>query len=300
MRLFLEYLVFAGVAKFLQLLPLQWVRGIAHGTANFIFYILPFRRSLTVAQLRRAFPDKVQHAVEEIALGSYRNLLTTIFELMWTPQLEEDRLQEILHIRTPEIITDAHARGNGVILMSGHFGNWEWLSNGVAKILGIPFHIIVRPVHNPGVNTLVNRYRTRFINTTVPMKESIREMLSTLQNGGVVAMLADQSAPKESIFVDFMGSPASTFEGPARFSLKTGAPIIMGFTIRRGDGNYDVHMEMVPTEDLDGPTEQNIRILTERHVAVLERMIASHPEHWLWLHRRWKHTPDEQLAPLPS
>ena len=123
------------------------------------------------------------------------------------------------------------------------------------------------------------------------MGVAIREVVRTLRERGIVAILADQSGPGGGLFVDFFGRPAATYEGPAIFALKYGAPVLMGLGVRRADGGYDVRLEPIAVDDLSGATEENIRIFTERHVKVLEQGIRQHPGHWLWQHRRWKHSP---------
>ncbi len=293
MKSFLEYALFAGIARLLQLLPLRAVRRSARIAAAFFWYCIPVRKSLTLAQLRSALPGRGDEEIRRIARASYVNLVTTIFELMWTPCLDDDRIAECIRMRNPEVIDQALRRGSGVIFMSGHFGNWEWLSVGVARLLGLPFTVIVHPIHNPRVDELVEAWRQRFANRSVPMGVSIREIIHTLRNRGAVAMLADQSGPSGSLYVRFFGKPAATYEGPATFALRIGAPIIMGFAIRGEDGNYDVVVEEIPTHDLSGLTDANVQELTRRHVRALERMISVHPSQWLWQHKRWKHTPGE-------
>jgi KDO2-lipid IV(A) lauroyltransferase len=111
-----------------------------------------------------------------------------------------------------------------------------------------------------------------------------------LKEGGIVAALADQSAARESIYVPFFGRPVAAHRGIAALSLHTGAPILMHFLIRQPDDTYAVAFEEIPTADLDGYTEENVLELTRRHTAVLERYVRAHPDHWLWMHKRWKHT----------
>jgi KDO2-lipid IV(A) lauroyltransferase len=288
----LEYAVFAGTARILQMLPLTVVRHLARATAFVFWHVLPIRRAVTVMQLRVAFPDIREEEVRNIARDSYRHLVTTIFELMWTPRLDDDTIRRIIRVRNPELIEHAARRGRGVILMSGHFGNWEWLSIGVARILSMPFTVIVHSIHNERVDALVEGWRGRFGNRTVPLGVSIREIIHTLRNRGAVALLADQSGPSGSIYVRYFGRPAATYEGPATFALRLGAPVIMGYCIRGADGNFEVRIEEIPTGDLDGASEHNVRELTRRHVRALERMVREHPAQWLWQHKRWKHTPD--------
>ena len=299
----LEYAVFAGVARALQLLSLPAVRRTARIAASAFWYLLPIRRSLTLMQLRVAFPDMKDEEIRSIARESYHHLVTTIFELMWTPRLDDETIRRVIRLQHPERIEHAARRGHGVILMSGHFGNWEWLSIAVARLLSLPFTVIVHPIHNDRVDALVEGWRGRFGNRTVPLGVSIREIIHTLRNRGAVALLADQSGPSGSIYVRFFGRPAATYEGPALFALRMGAPIIMGYCIRMEDGNFEVRVEEVPTGDLDGPTDRNIQELTRRHVRALERMVREHPAQWLWQHKRWKHVPGKDNVivedPLP-
>lgn len=291
MNTLIEYALFAGVARLLQALPLGGVRRAARGLAWLSWHVLRIRRQLTLRQLFAAFPDKGEEEIHALARASYDNLVTTIFELMWTPRLDEDTLRRVLHLRNPEVIVQAARRGRGVILMSGHYGNWEWLSIGVAHLLSMPFTVIVHSIHNPRVDALVEGWRARFGNRTVPMGVSVREIIHTLRNRGAVAMLADQSGPSGSIYVRYFGRPAATYEGPATFALRIGAPVIMGYCTRRDDGDYDVVVEEVPTSDLDGFTPANVQELTRRHVRALERAVRENPAQWLWQHKRWKHVP---------
>lgn len=289
----MEYLFFAGVARLVQALPLHAVRAIAGWLGAGLFRFFPMRKALTLMQLRTAFPEKDEAEIRSIARGSYVNLITTIFELMWTPRLTEDIIAREVRVRDAELFDHVLRRGQGVVLMSGHFGNWEWLSTGTARVFGHPYTVVVHPIHNPSVDALVEHWRTIHGNRVVPMGVAIREIVRTLRERGVVAMVADQSGPSGAYYVRLFGRYAATYEGPAVFALKTGAPIMMGFAYRQADGHYEVMIEEIPTQDLKGASEENLRELTRRHVRVLEREIREHPDHWLWQHKRWKHTPHE-------
>ena len=296
----LEYALFAGLAAMLRLMPLRAVRFCARCTADLSFACIPVRKKQTLEQIRSAFPDANEAGVRAIARESFRNLFTAIFELMWTPRMTSERFREQIHLTNPELLEAALQRGQGLVLMSGHFGNWEWLCLGAACTLQRRFTVIVHPPHNSGVAKLIDFWRTRFGNRTVAMGASVREVIRTLRQRGIVAMLADQSGPSNALFVPFFGRPAATYEGPAVFALKSGAPMLMGLSVRRKDGSYDVRITEVRTRDLDGVTPDNIRILTERHVQALENGIRENPGQWLWQHRRWKHAPPEQQLQPPA
>lgn len=286
-----QYLLFLAVARIVQVLPLGAVRRVATLLAWFLYHVLPIRRALTLQQLRKAFPEHDEKDIRRIGFGSYVNLMTTLLELMWTPRLTDEVIAREIRIVNREVFDNAIRRGKGVILMSGHFGNWEWLSIASARLFGHPYAVVVHSVHNPGVDALVEHWRCMHGNRVVPMGISIREIVKTLRERGVVAMLADQSGPSGSLYVRYFGRWAATYEGPAMFSLRTGAPIIMGFGVRRDDGGYDISVQEIETSDLKGLTDEHLRELTRRHVRALEAAVTEHPDHWLWQHKRWKHQP---------
>ena len=285
------YVLFRVVQSIVLLLPLHVARRAARLAGVVVFQIFPIRKKATKEHLRLAFPNADERFVHQTARAAYVNLMTMLFELMWTPRLSDDTLRDIIHISNPELFESAHRRGGGVVLLSGHMGNWEWLSIGAARALGAPFNVIIHPIHNKRIDALVESYRTAFGNSVTPMGVAVRDIVRTLRNRGVVALLADQSAPRNALFVPFFGRYASTYEGPAAFALKTGAALLMGLAIRTADGNYHVELEEIPTGDLRGGTDENIRELTRRHVRMLEECIRQRPGDWLWQHRRWKHVP---------
>jgi len=287
----IEYAAFASIAWMLQKLPLGAVRRAARCFADAVFFLAPVRKQLTARQLMAAFPELSRREALRTARRSYRNLFTTVFELMWTSRIRDEDASAILQLRDREIFESAFRRGRGVIVMSGHYGKWEWLCILAARLFGLRFTVVVHPLHNPYVDRLVESYRTLFGNRVVPMRAAVRESIRTLREHGVLAMIADQSGPGGGLFLPFLGRPAATYEGPAVFALKTGAAVLLATADRREDGNYTAHIEEIPTSDLNGPSEQNIRELTRRHVEALERRIAANPGDWLWQHRRWKHAP---------
>jgi KDO2-lipid IV(A) lauroyltransferase len=106
-------------------------------------------------------------------------------------------------------------------------------------------------------------------------------------------MLADQDAGTDGVFVDFLGRKASNHQGPAVFALRTGAPIIFGSAIRQPDGRHRVVAELLRFDELTEVTPENIRIVTQAYANLLEKMVRQYPDHWFWMHRRWKTRPAE-------
>ncbi|MBI3585651.1 MAG: lysophospholipid acyltransferase family protein [Ignavibacteriales bacterium] len=290
-----EYIVFQVVAGIVRILPFRFVQWQGGFLGEITYSVFGFRRGVTLDNLRHAFPEKSKEELDHIARGVFKNIGITLFELLYFPRLTLERIREVVHFKNPEMIQSLYKRGRGIIFLSAHFGSWELLAQGTPACLGLPSLNIAKPQSNPYVDRVVHQWRTSFGNTIIPMDLSIREILKTLGNGGAVGMIADQTAAKENIWIEFFGRKVPTHQGPAVFSLKTGAPLIMLFSVRQPNGSYMIYSEEVPASDLNGYTEENVVELTKRHVKITEKYIRQYPDHWMWTHKRWKHVPDSEL-----
>jgi KDO2-lipid IV(A) lauroyltransferase len=287
---FIEFVFFLILRQGARLLSFRSAGIIGALLGGSVYRLTGVRKNITFENLAKALPELTEHERETIARGAYRNYGIAIMEMLWAGAASEEAIRKTVRVRNPEVFANLKAQNKGVILLSGHFGSWELLISGLRLQLGVPFTIIVQHQRNTRIDALVDRNRRRFGNVTVPMGPSVREVLKALRESRVVAMLGDQSGPKESVFVEFFGRPAATHRGPAAFSLRTGAPIMLAFLRRQQDGTYEAVCEEVDQSGLSGYSEENIRELTRRHTAALEQQIREFPDHWLWMHKRWKHT----------
>jgi KDO2-lipid IV(A) lauroyltransferase len=228
---------------------------------------------------------------ENILKDSYRNLAITLVEMLTLKYLSDEDMREYMQYDNIDLLTVPYAKGKGLIMLSGHLGNWEFLAYSAGLFTGISVAIIVQPQKNKYADKIMNEYRTKSGNSVVSMYTAARKIVSVLSSGGALALLADQSATEDKdIFVDFFGRPAATYEAPANLSLKYGSPIVMGFPFRQNDGTYKVILKEVKSDDLHYSKEDIIE-LTKRHVKILEDMIRDNPGLWAWQHRKWKHQP---------
>lgn len=286
---YVEYAAFRFVRFAVQGLSFRQAGSLGGTLGSLVFRLTRFRKKTTLENISGAFPLMTATEQSLLARRAFVNYGTTMTEMVWAGSQSPEELMRVVHLVNREVFDEVHSAGKGVILLSGHFGGWEMILNGLCLHLDKPFLTIVQRQRNGRIDELIDRQRRRFGNATVPMGPAVREVMSVLGQGGVVAMLGDQSGPKEALFVDFFGRPAATHRGAAAFSLKTGAGIVMVFLVRRKDGMYDAHFEPVPQDDLGGYSEENVNELTRRHTAILERYIRRFPDQWLWMHRRWKH-----------
>lgn len=294
MRHRIEYLFFQLFRRSVLALPLRLAQRLGSAVGRIAYRILRGRRRVALENLAYAFPELPANERERIARGSFRNYGIALMELLWFPRLNDAAIRRLVRPKNIELLREALGRGRGMVLLSGHFGNWELIALAMAYLSGLPFTIIVQTQSNHLVDGVINRHRCLFGNRVIPMGISVREIIRTLQEGGIVAIAPDQSGPMEGVFVDFFGRSVATHQGPAAFALRVGAPMVIGFMIRTTDGTYDVVLEEVPLTDLPGGREEQVLEVTRRHTAALERYIRRYPDHWLWMHRRWKH-----LEPRP-
>lgn len=270
------------------MLPLNIARGFGSMIGMTAYFFLKSRRSIAHDNLRHAFPDKSDSELRSIAKGSFRNFGISMAELLWFPRMTDDILNATLQSVNFHKVKEATEKGKGLIVLSGHFGNWELIASGIARLSRIPFTIIVQRQSNRLIDAVINRHRCMYGNSVVPMGISVREILTTLQAGGVIAIAPDQSAPKEGVYVNFFGREVATHQGPAVFALRCRSPILMGFLVRQDNGSYRCFIEEVEFSDISGNDNAAVLELTQRHTACLEDYIRRYPDHWLWMHRRWK------------
>lgn len=287
----IEYLLFLLLHQTARFVSFKVATAVGSGLGHAVFRYTRIRRRVTMENLRHAFPEKSEGELLTIAHGAYRTYGISITQMLWAGGASAEDLISKVHMSSREPIERALDHDRGLLLMSAHFGSWELLPTSVRLLIGSPFVMIVQTQRNRRINALVDRLRSRFDNQTVPMGPSVRHILEALRERKIVLLLGDQSGPKESVFVDFFGRPAATHRGPAVFSLRNNTPILMVFLVRRPDGTYDTLFEEVDGGGLEGSSEENILELTRRHTALAEKYIRIYPDHWLWMHKRWKHTP---------
>lgn len=247
------------------------------------------RYKLTVRNIQTAFPDKNGQWHINIARASYRNLGIVLAEILAFPWLNDSKISKLINYKNIELLEHAASRNKGLILLSGHYGNWELLAYSAGLLSGISINVVVIEQHNQYADEHINQFRTRHNNRIIPTANAARQIVQKLRSGETVALLADQAADgSKDIFIEFFSRPAATFETPAALALKFGVPIIIGFAQRNKDGLYTVELKEIVHDDLEY-SKQGILELTKRHVAALEQAIRERPELWAWQHNRWKY-----------
>ena len=254
-------------------------------------HALGLRRAVAEANLALAFPERTAAARARILALHYRHLGQVACEYARLGELARSPEGEVIAAaRGLEHLEAVRREGRGGIMLSGHYGCVELLGAWLSRLH--PMDFVEQPLSNPGVNAIHAQLIAEAGVGYIPLGPGVRRIFSSLRHNRWVALVADQDARGDGVFVPFMGRLSSTPVGPAAIALRTGAPIVMGFITRREDGRHEIDV-LPPLRPLAGEPPDDVRTLTARHTACLEVWVRKHPEMWLWLHRRWKTPPPE-------
>jgi KDO2-lipid IV(A) lauroyltransferase len=272
----------------LKLLP-EKVKMAIGRLLGFLFKLVSSKRKkITIDNLNKSNLKLDSNQIKSIVNSSYQNLGLTLVELLTIDTYNFEAVNPKVNYSNIDLINKALELDKGVILLSGHFGNWELLAYSAGVLLNKPLNVVVKYQMNPFTDKYLRNMRQRGGNVLLDMNKAGRKLISVLKSNGIIAMLADQRAPeKDSITLDFMGREARTFKAPATLALRLGSPIIVGFAVRDKNDNYTVNLVELDMSDLKNDDE-GIRILTKRYLDLLEEYIKKYPSLWSWQHKRWQ------------
>jgi Kdo2-lipid IVA lauroyltransferase/acyltransferase len=296
-----EYAAVRGAVAALRGLGLSLAGAVGARIGKLGYRPLGIRRAVVERHVAAAFPELDRKQVARLAMAAYAHLGRTTIETALLPSYESGRVLELFEeVHGWSIVEENLARGKGLIVATGHLGNWE-LGGAYVAARGLPLDAIARHMGNPLFDRYLTQTRERIGMNIIHDEDAVRRVPRSLRSGHVVAFLMDQGVlGLASTWVPFFGRLAKTPRGPAVFALRLGSPMVFGAVIRLPNGKYRLTFEPIdttPTGDLEADVE---RIVTE-YTAVLERWVRQAPEQYFWHHRRWKHqrpgTPPELGEP---
>ena len=256
---------------------------------------VPRLRGVALRNLELTMPELPSADRQRIADGVFRSIARVFLVVARLPDLTPANIREWIAHDGLEHLRDAQARGKGVLIATGHLGNWEFSVNAhtlLCAAVGLKdtMSVVVRPLDNPLLDEFVRRRREMFGNRMIGKKEFIRSLLSALHAGETAAMLVDQNNMlDQGVFTEFFGIPARTGTSFAKIAAHTGAAVVPGFAVWiEEEKRY--RLKFYPALELTGDIAED----TQRVQAAMERAIREHPEQWLWIHRRWKARPEGQ------
>ncbi len=259
-----------------------------------LYRLLPLRRRVVLDNLRRVYATNLNESeIIALAQAHYGHLWRLAGEFLRFRWLSNAAKQALVRVENLEAFVAAYEQGKGVLLLTGHFGNWEVAT--VAGIGGFPemrgrFHFVRRALKPAWFDRMVNRRFAKAGFGVLGKRGSLDRMLDLLARGDTIVFPFDQHAsPPDGIAVDFFGIPAWTFKSLAIIALSTDAPVLTATSWREPDGSHVLRFGS-PVPTVDHPdTNEAIRRTTLAYNKALELLVLRRPEQWYWVHRRWKH-----------
>ena len=236
--------------------------------------------------------ETVQAELDRLVLQVYEHFGLMILETALMPRkLGPNGLRRLNIEEDWPKFEAAYKTGRPVLLVTGHYGNWELAASLVARV-GVKAHLVARPIDNPYLDDMVTRLRERTGHKVLAKNGTAKLMWDVLADGATLCTLADQDAGHAGLFVDFFGRPASTHKGIAMLALGTRALLVVG-GLRNMGGllRYTAHIQDIIYPEEHGRGPDAVLAITQRLTSAIERLVRLDPRQYFWLHRRWKHRP---------
>lgn len=290
---FLGWLGLVFCSLTIRFLPRQLLYAFAKGLARVGFLVAVKQKRIALESLSIAFnTDKSPQELRDITQDCFDFMAKSgveVFFFMNRPQL----VKEQVILENKHILDEALSRGKGVILVSGHFGNFP-LAMLRLVLEGYTVGGIMRSMRDQRVEKMFSKIRNDLeikAIYTQPRKVCVDTTIKALKNNEIVCIQLDQNFGTGGVFVDFFGQKAATATGPVVFALRTKAALLPSFIVREKDNRHRIIFEqgfnLKQEDDLDKTVSVNIQRLTE----IIESYIRRYPAHWGWIHRRWKTRP---------
>ena len=293
---FVDWLVYVAlrlVSMVLHSFPVAANLRTAKLIGSMMYHIDRRHRERALGNLRRSFPGMSERRRERLALRSHQDLVMLAVEVLFTTRLIRlDTWAKYIDLHNfREVVSLMLRKEQGLIMLTGHYGNWEILGYLLAT-LGFNTTSVARPLDNPYVNDWVLGVRERQGQRIIDKSGATSEVIDVLGRKGVVGFIADQNAGSKGIFVDFFGRKASTYKSIGLIAMQFEVPVVVGYARRDGTKfHFTVGVQDIiyPKDWQDQPDP--LRYITQRYTTALEEVVRAEPGQYLWVHRRWKTRP---------
>jgi KDO2-lipid IV(A) lauroyltransferase len=272
----------------IRALPLPMVRAFGRGAGAMIYRLLGRRRRVALKNLALIYPDRSEAERRRMARAVFRHFGEVATEFVKLPHLKNADIDRLVTVEGEENLRRAFEHNRGVLLITGHFGNWEFMARWLTQH-GYPLNVVARDARDPTATKLMKDTREGNGAQVLFRGNSARAVLQCLKKNEIVALLPDQNAA--DVTVPFLGQPTGTVDGPAVLHLKLGAPLLFSWCARTPEDHFHITFEppeiVAPAGDRDADIARVMTLVNDR----LGAQIRRHPTQWLWLHDRWKASP---------
>lgn len=270
-------------------MPMQILYGISDILFAMLYYVFPYRKKVVITNLKNAFPNKSNQEIKTISRQFYRHFCQIIVESIKSFTISNKELFKRFKVTNIEILNKYYEEKRNVILVTGHYGNWEWAALTLAlqsKYVGAG---IFQPLKNKFFNRVLFQTRTKNGLILIPPKETANYFEKLSNRLVAYGFIGDQSPsnPDKGYWLNFLNQPTNVLTGTEKYAKLYNCVVLFGKIEKIKRGYYQ--LTYLPV--CNNPSLTTEGEITETHTRILENIIQERPELWLWTHRRWKHKP---------
>ena len=297
----LQYLALRSAGMCVQMFPINSALAVGRLVGDLLYFLDRAHRNRARSNLRLAYgPNVSEPWVRRTARASMHHLGMLAIEVLYAPRLLKiNTAFRYIRLRNFAEALNLLLHDRPVIMLSGHYGNWE-LMNFIMAAMGFSSYTVARHLPNPYIHRYVFGIREKTGQRILTKKGATTSVSQVLADGQIVCFLADQAAGSRGVFVDFFGHPASTFRSIALLARAYDAPLVVAAATRLGrQFKYEFHIEQIIYPDQWQGQDDEVRWITATYTKAIERIARRCPEQYLWIHRRWKDKPARE-NPAPT
>lgn len=279
-------LLYYGILLPVSLLPFRVLYLVSSLLYAILFYLTPYRKKVVFNNLRKSFPEKSEGELREISKKFYRHLCDIILETIKSFTISKEQVKKRVKVKNPELLESFYQKGKSVVLVTSHYGNWEWAALHLSLHSAYKSFGLYSPLKDRFLDKKVRSTRSKFGLYMFPNKETTEYFERYKDQSSAFGFIADQSPsnPDRSFWTIFLNQTTAVLMGTEVYAKRYNYPVIYGKIEKIKRGNYLIEYELV-SED---PSQEPEFAITEKHTRITEALIQKNPEYWLWTHRRWK------------
>ncbi len=281
------YYTFYYITRVFALLPLRGMFFLSDIAYFFTYHLFRYRRKTVAQNLASSFPEKTKKELKRIERAYYTHLCDLFIETIYILHAKEEDALKMCKFPNIELFHEFYDKGKSVIVVTGHYSNWELLSLFAYHNKHLTIGVY-KPIVNKKFEQFLNNARERFGAVSIPMQDTLRAAIKYTQEGKLffLGLISDQTPSDIHYWTTFLNQDTPVFLGVEKISRKLNQPVIFCNMRKVARGRYEVILETL----CENPKEALPFEITELHVRALEKLIHEAPEYWLWSHKRWKHT----------
>lgn len=288
MATFFFYL-FYGLVWTLSWLPLGALYLISDLLYFVVYYIVRYRRKVVRENLLRSFPDKSEAEIVKIEKDYYLHLTDTFIETIKLLHISDEEIKKRMYFPNPEELGRFFDAGKSVVILLGHYGNWEWITSVYLNYKNAVGGELYRPLNNKKIDAFFLKLRSRFGTVNIPKNDALRAIVGYRREGKTFGLgfIADQTPSANNLhyWANFLNQDTPFLNGPERIA-RSGNYAVVYFDVQKLKRGYYRCDIMTLTENAKETAENE---LTDKYVELFEKTILRNPAYWLWSHKRWKH-----------